>query len=55
MPNPNNPDKAIHFQITEDNKLIVLTESGRLFQKELRTGSKWQKITLPKWQKPKQK
>lgn len=47
------PDKIIQFQITEDNKLVVLTESGRLFQKELRTGTKFQKIVVPKWQKPK--
>jgi hypothetical protein len=50
---PTEHDKVIQFQITEGNKIVVLTESGRLFQKELKTGAKWQKIPVDKWQKPK--
>ncbi len=39
-------DKVIHFQI-EDGMLVLLTDTGRMFQKSMTTGGQWIEIPLP--------
>mgnify|MGYP000851722969 FL=1 len=41
-------DKVIHFQI-EDGMLVLLTDTGRMFQKSMRTGGQWIEIPLPEF------